>query len=123
MKKNNAFAAGMVIILLIFVIPEIIFSQGSGKTGFPSLSKGDTINTSENFKVAVEIGNFDKTTEHYWIAIASVKDYRQDWERVHELYKKFRNKRNSKRNVEMNLLVDGRLINSGQKNMLVIVLA
>lgn len=97
MKKNNVFVTGLVIILLTLVFPGFIFNQGSGKTGFTTPLKGDTIANRRDFVVSLEIGNFDKTTGHHWVAIASVTGHNNNWERVLELYSKSRDKQNAAR--------------------------
>jgi hypothetical protein len=98
MKKKNIFIIGLGIILLIFVVPGIIFSQGSGTTGFTSPQKGDTL-IRPDFNVSIDIGNFDNTTGHYWVAIASIKGKHQDgsWKRICELYKESRDNRSTAR--------------------------
>ena len=84
MKKNHSLIISMGIIVLIFVLVGISFSQG---TGFTTPRKGDTIESRQDFVVSLEIDKFDNTTGHYWVAIASVTGA-ANWEKVIELYKK-----------------------------------
>jgi hypothetical protein len=83
-KKNNGVIISMGIIALIFALAGISYSQG---TGFTAPRKGDTVTNRKDFGVSIEIDDFDKTTGHYWVAIASVTGA-ANWERVLELYKK-----------------------------------
>jgi hypothetical protein len=79
------------------------FSFSHEKTGFTSPLKGDTIEYREDFVVSLEIGNFVKGG-NYWVAIASVTGYNNDWKSVLELYKKALGKNNEARK-EMNELI------------------
>jgi hypothetical protein len=84
MKKNHSLIISMGIIVLIFVLTGISYSQG---TRFTTPRKGDTIENRQDFIVSLTIDKFDKTTGHYWVAIATVTRS-TNWERVLELYKK-----------------------------------
>lgn len=103
MKKNIVYVTWLVIILLIYASPGFIFSQESRRTGFTVPQKGDTLIRPE-FDVSLEIGNFDRTTGHYWVAIASVKSHLTSWDLVLELYEESRDKHNATRN-KMNKLI------------------
>jgi hypothetical protein len=103
MKKNNVCVTWFVIILLIHVLPEFIFSEKSRRTGFTALQKGETLIRPE-FDVSLEISNFNRTTGHYWVAIASVKGHLKSWDRVLKLYTKSKDRHNSTRK-ELNILI------------------
>ena len=110
MKKKNVLVTWLVIVFWVLVFPVVIFTVNNEETGFTLPQKGDTIKNRNDFVVSLEIGDFDKTTGHHWVAIASVIGHDKKWDRVLELYKESRDQRNAARK-EMNKIISKWQIN------------
>jgi hypothetical protein len=110
MKKKSVFVTSLVIVFGFLIFPVVVFTVSDGETGFTSPQKGDTIGNRKNFVVSLDIDDFDKTTGHHWVAIASVTGHNNKWDRVLELYRKSKGEHNAARK-EMNKLISEWRIN------------
>lgn len=91
----------LVALLSSVTVRGIAYGQ---RAAFTTPSRGSVVDNRRDFKVAVQIDNFE-SGGHYWVAIASVTGHAETWNRVLELYRQLRGGRDTSKAAELVKLI------------------
>ena len=103
---NGHISSKCITLLISFVVVLCASMPARAENAYISEPRrGDTIQNRRDFTVTVQIDGFD-VSAYYWVAIASVKEHSETWDRILTLYDSLKKKPNDALRGEMLKLMD-----------------